>query len=587
MMYFNIIHRTAVAELAEGPYYEIYKRQQDMAHSLGMKTTIAIQYSDLFDETVLADARAYQAEFGDELALSLHRLAGPELDELASGLNPIWLFDVSKKRQILSLILNKWKDVFGSYPKGVTSYHFDSSSLNILKQIAPEVETVIGGCFEEGVRVFHGCNHSWYLFNEGMPWGPWYPSKGHSLRPAKNEADAAGVVALPHLCRDMSLSYEGRNDFWASHPPNVIRGMGNDASFCPYDLNLIDQYRMQEKFNNNESYYNTFVSSSWLDWNHNSEYPPEVSWTLYEKMLAYCSELKSKGELTDMTISEYGAHYRKQNPIQYKKPDVYWAKEMLYGSGKHYFWYIDSTRRMLFDTTQGGSIGDLRPYIGGLDGSTGPDTPNREIGTFPYLIQSQYRTGAAHHYEDGARTTLLLTHKGETVDLCHYPTKGSDIIRDGGCVIFKLTPATIKFDDGLIVKVTTSIHCYDDGQTKFERKIELPSDYNSELLVTEYLKGCYGKTEYAEDMHAISLNIDNKIERNFDYSGQEFSVPQGRTVSAIVPQLNVTVGLSADDTVSESCSARIGHLFSPYYTLKINYKISKTRSISTWLQLTS
>ncbi|PJF46005.1 MAG: hypothetical protein CUN48_16000, partial [Candidatus Thermofonsia Clade 3 bacterium] len=31
---------------------------------------------------------------------------------------------------------------------------------------------------------------------------------------------------------------------------------------------------------------------------------------------------------------------------------------------------------------------------------------------YPYLIQSQHRTGNAHHYADGSRTTLLVTRNG-------------------------------------------------------------------------------------------------------------------------------------------------------------------------------
>ena len=213
MMRFNILHRTAVEHFLDGDFYEIFKQQQELVHSLGMKSTVLVSYSDMFENKVIEDLINYRDEYGDEIGLSLHRLNGPELDEEIHNLNSIWLFNNEEKHRILKTILDKYKEIFRNYPQAVASYHFDASSLEILKEIAPEVKIVVGGCFEEGVRVFHGCNHSWYLFNEGMPWAPWYPSKGHSLRPAASKEDWSGVVAIPHLCRDMSLSFEGRNDF--------------------------------------------------------------------------------------------------------------------------------------------------------------------------------------------------------------------------------------------------------------------------------------------------------------------------------------------------------------------------------------
>ncbi|MGE9293048.1 MAG: hypothetical protein ACQKBW_05500, partial [Puniceicoccales bacterium] len=361
------MHRTA-----QGAKYSVFREQQQTVHEMGIKTTVFVHYKDLFDEAMLKVLMDDAKEYGDEIGLALHDLDGPDMDKRVGNLHAIWLFNKAKKREVLDKILTRFKAVFGKAPTAVGSYHFDSSSLAILKELCPECETVIGGCFEEGVRVFHGCNHSWYLFNEGMPWGPWFPSKSHSLRPAVSEEDSAGVVAVPHLVRDMSLSYEGRNDFWASHPPNVVRGMGNEASFNPYDLNLIDQYRMQEEFNGRPSYLNTFVGVNWLTWNHNSEYPPEVCWHLYRTMLRYLVELREQGAAQDMYLSEYGRWFRENR--QYGEPEVYHAKEMLYGSGKHYFWYLDGEQRMLVDTAQGGSIGDMRSYAGRHAVETGPDT---------------------------------------------------------------------------------------------------------------------------------------------------------------------------------------------------------------------
>ena len=129
----------------------------------------------------------------------------------------------------------------------------------------------------------------------------------------------------------MVLAYEGRNDFWASHPPNVQRGMGNKGTNCPYDLNLIDQHRYQERFNDGFSYLNVFVGAAWLIYNHNSEESPEVSRTLYRKQLQYLKSLIDTEEADCKTMTEFARWYKENVPVNHR--EVFLAKEILYGSG--------------------------------------------------------------------------------------------------------------------------------------------------------------------------------------------------------------------------------------------------------------
>lgn len=580
MMHLNILHRPG-----PGDEMAIFEQQQNVVHELGLQSTILLHYHDLFDDETVTMAQSHHDLFGDEIALTLHKLHGPGLDELSGGLESIWLFSEKQKREILTIILAKYRDIFGAHPTAVASYHFDSSSLRILKELAPEVQIVVGGCFEEGVRVFHGCNHSWYLFNEGMPWGPWYPSKTHSLRPAQDEADAAGVVAVPHLCRDMTLSYEGRNDFWASHPPNVIRGMGNDATWCPYDRNLIDQYRLQAEGNGGSVYYNTFVGPGWLNWNHNSEYPPEVAWSLYRGQLDYFVELREKGELTDMTMTEYGEwHNANRKPGE---SETYWAREILYGSRKHYFWYVDGHQRVLIDATQGGSIGDLRPYTGQVEVATGPDTPHREIGSYPYLIQSQHRTGYPHHYEDGARTTLRVTLHDETIDLATCRTRVDHVERNGKEVRMRLTPAELRFADGTELQIITEYHFPGNGKIIIQRTLAGSSTPDADVTLQEYVKGCSGKTEYAEDLHGITLSVKgtNDEQMPYEYLGREIQTEAATAAGAAVPSLNTAVTLTSADSTAHSASAKEGNLFNPYFTLCLSYQLQPGKTVATCLTL--
>ncbi|MFP4146080.1 MAG: hypothetical protein ACLFV3_13185 [Phycisphaeraceae bacterium] len=583
-MRLNIFHRPD-----PGPLYDVYREEQKLVHELGFRSTIFLYYRDLLNPQAVQDALGDAEQFGDEIGLALHNMEGEGLEELARGLNAVWLLPQKEKREVITRAIAKFEQVIGKRPTSIASYHFDAASLRIIEEIAPEVEGVVGGCFEEGVRVFHGCNHSWYLFNEGMPWGPWYPSRIHSLKPARDEKDGLGIVAVPHLSRDMSLAYEGRNDFWASHPPNVIRGMGNDASFCPYDRNLIDQYRMQEDFNG-ESYYNIFVGPQWLTHNHNSEYPPEVAWSLYRTQLEYLAELKEQGEVVDQTLTEYATWHKQHHALEKGAPrDIYLAKEMLYGSGKHYFWYIDADQRILVDATQGGSIGDIRAYVGDVAVDTGPDTDAMAIGTYPYLVQSQHRTGYPNHFQDGSRTTLKLRLGGEEVDLATSRTRVAKVEKKDGETVIELTPARFVFSRGVHGEIVTTYRFLPGGRTEITRRVASLSDASAQLELVEYLKGCYGKTEYPEKLHGVKLTLEgaSAAAMDFEYRGRDETRQRATAVAADVPMAGTRVALSPKQGDAASGTIREGHLFSPYYTLSLAYQANEKTSVTTCLTLTS
>ncbi len=575
-MQFNIFHR-----IGSESHLSIVSRQQELVHGLGMNATLFLSYRNLFEPEVLAFALEQSAKYGDEIGLGLHDLGGPGMEDIEGNNPAFWLFDFATKKIVLERIRHRWEELMPGLPTSAACYHLDSSSLDALEEFWPTVKTAVGGCFEEGVRVFHGCNHSWHLFNEGMPWNPYVPSRNHSLRPAANTGEARDIVLVPHLMRDMSLAYEGRNDFWASHPPNVARGMGNEATFCPYDLNLVDQFRWQEKFNHGYAYYNTFVGASWLKWGPNSEHPPEVNWRLYEQMLTYLAELKSEGKVKAMTLSAYGEWHR-----QHRKPSSpqrYWAKEMLYGSGKHYFWYQDTAMRCLIDTTQGGSIGDLRPYCSQYPVRLGADTPHLQFGTYPYLIQSQHRVGFPNHHEDGTRTTFLLVCGEETLD---FATKRTKIQRlalgdDEDQVILEAIP--FAFANGCQGVVRSRIvFPHRSGRIVFRREIELESEGANPLFAHEYCKLAPGITEYPQRMDTVAMVLEAE-RKPYKYSGLAQSMDTTE-VGAEFPDFNLSVALA---TTHSACrgSVRDGNLFSPFVTLQLELPIQSSTTIESWLTL--
>ncbi len=592
-MILNILHRPDSPERAH-----LFELEQQYAHENGIRTTILLTPEALHDRDQVATALRHQSEFGDELGLSFHGLTHESIVDLVGyGQEALWLFSLDQKRAIVSALASRFREVIGTDPLSVASYHLDSSTMAIVRELMPSVVAAVAGCFEEGVRVFHGCNHSWYLFNEGMPWGPWYPSKSHTLRPARDEDDWCGIVAVPHLMRDMVLSYEGRNDFWASHPPNVMRGMGYEGEDCPYDRNLIDLFRWQEQFNDGYSYYNSFVSTAWLAEHHAIDDRPEVAQSLYRQQLEYLGKLKKEDSVNDMTMSEFATWFRSERRIG--SSELYFAKELLYGSRKHYVWYLDPDQRLLIDATQSGSIGDLRPYTGAVPVATGPESEQLAVGSYPFLVQSQHRTGMQNHFQDGSRTTAILHCGGLELDLGTCPTRVGAVTRKADVTVATLEPVTASLA-GTQLSITTAIEIRSGGRTRFRRTISWEGTI-AEISLTERIKCAPGTTEYPERMDGVRGAIMKSIETTTDgdelapaessldygYRGRSLEAESVSAVRGEFPSVNTAVELAPADGQMWRGLVEEGHLYSPYLTLSLTRLISRDQESAVCLQLSS
>lgn len=577
MLYLNLLHRPAETPAQRASF----ALQQRLAHELGLKVTLLVDYQSMCDADTVADLKRHAQEFGDELGVWFMNLPPADSNSADGHLEPfIWLYSSDEKRRIIEQVLARFHSTFGFAPVSVGSYHLDAESLRVLKELAPLIKVAVAGCFEEGVRVFHGCNNSWYLFSEGMPWSPWYPSKTHSLRPAADEADALGIVAVPHLSRDLALSYEGRNDFFATHPANVQRAMANDGLNNPYIYNLVDQHRLQADFNDGFAYTHIFVGPAWMSGDPSIQDSDEVTQGLYRDFLQYFVDLRTRGQAVDLHMSEFADWYQANMPIG--KPQVALAKEMLYGAEKQYFWYLDPFFRVLVDPTQGGSIGDLRPYAGQIELYTGADTKALWYGSYPYLIQSQHRTGNSYHYADGSRTTLLATRNGETLDLANVRVKVAEVTRSEGETWLRLTPANLEFSDGTMASIETTYRFSGGGNILIERKL-LDGD---SLQMQEYVKACYGVTEYPEDLHDVILTVTGKrVEQiRYEYRSRQIRLESVSAVAAHIPQIQTKISLQAEET-RENGAIIEGYLFSPYFTLTLTGTLRAGEVLQTWLKI--
>lgn len=235
------------------------------------------------------------------------------------------------------------------------------------------------------------------------------------------------------------------------------------------------------------------------------EAPYELLKQSYEDGCAYYGELKKEGKLIDMTMSEFADYYR--NKKSYTEPECALWRDILYGSKKQVFWYCDPYMRACVNMDQGGAIVDLRPYAAKLEWPVGIGTKHIQDASYPFLIQEKYRAGYFTHYAgEGTVRSAKICHNGEEVDLCLCRTK-AHFSQEGKDRILTLDPVDIEFAD--LTVTIQSVITFTEGSSaiKIDRKVLSMSDPDADVTINEYMVGCYGTTEYTEDMSSLTLSI--------------------------------------------------------------------------------
>lgn len=591
----NIIHRPELspeyAERALGGRKDvrdeslnIFLFQQETAHANGLKTTIQITYASLFSDEIVAVAKEHAARYGDEIALSLLGLPCKQFREKYKTEDfCIWMFDEKTKAEIVDDCFALFYEKFGFYPRSTGSYFLDAFTINYIKAKYPQVQCAVATCWEEGPKAYHTCNNSWYTFMDGGPWNPWIPSKINSHCPARDADDDSGIVAIPHLSRDLMACFDGNGSNFGTHPQNVLRGMiyyddGGRVEY-PYLYNLIDQYRHLEKYNDGYSYNMVFVGPGWLNKAGRWEAPYELLAQSYRDCMEYYGQLKREGKLDDLTMCEFAEYYRKTHP-DYNRGECALWKDILYGSDKQYFWYCDPAMRTCLDFNQGGAMVDLRPYVARIEQKTGIGTENVYDASYPYLIQINYRAGYFTHYAGaGTIRSCKVSHGGASADLCLCRTMARYDKIEGG-VRITADPVTLSLD-GLEV-VVRSVFEFEEGSGVVRTRREVLNDLHGETVTfEEYFTGAFGTTEYQADMTSITLGAGGESMR-FSYRGRKVTADgQTGAAYAVIPEVCTKVSMGGD---ADECGAEEGIAFSPVYRLYLKKSITKG-AVGSWLNL--
>ncbi len=568
---------------------DIFRTQQRIAHDNGIRTTIQMTYASLFNEEAVALAKADHEKFGDEIGSTFLGIQCAQFREkFASKELAIWLFSMEDKRAIVDEVFGKFQEVFGFVPTSTGSYYMDAELVNYIKERYPMVKAAVATCWEEGPKAYHNANNSWYTLLDGGPWNPWIPSKRNIHCPASDESDDIGIVAIPHLSRDLMAVFDGPGSYYGTHPQNILRGMVYEDREIPYFMNIVDQYRAMAKYNRGYAYNMMFVGPGWMSKGGRWEADYPFLLKSYEDGMAYYGQLKKEGRAVDLTMSEFADAYRENRP--YARPEMTLWKDILYGSKRQQFWFADPWMRFCLDMNQGGAMIDLRPYAAKLIRPCGVGTKHIQDASYPFVVQSLFRAGYFTHYAgEGAVKSCKFRHAGEEVDLCACRTQAS-FSEEGDTRIITLDTVEIEFEKFTIGVQSTFRLTEGTGEVEIIRKVLSSTDPAAEVGVDEYITACYGTTEYPEDLTGLQLTLKGasgteSIE--YAYKCREVVIEGIESATAIVPQVDTKLSMRSDaaDTAAPAGYFREGMAFSPMYTIGIKKTIRGTGELRTWLKV--
>jgi hypothetical protein len=565
---------------------DIFRTQQQIAHDCGLRTTIQMTYGSLFNAEAVSLAKEHHARFGDEIGSTFLGLQCQEFrDRFKSRELAIWLFSMEDKRKIVDALLGRFQEVFGFFPTSTGSYYMDAELVGYIREKYPMIRVAVATCWEEGPKAYRNANNSWYTIFDGGPWNPWIPSKRNIHCPASDEQDDIGLVAIPHLSRDLMAVFDGPGSYYGTHPQNILRGMVYEGREIPYFYNLVDQYRAMARYNRGFAYNMMFVGPGWMSKSGRWEADYDFLLKVYKDGMAYYGQLKKDGLAQDVTMSEFADLYRRDRP--YTRPECTLWKDILYGSRRQHFWYADPWMRLCLDMNQGGAMIDLRPYAAKLVRPCGAGTRQLQDASYPFLVQSLYRAGYFTHYAgEGAVKSCKFSYRSEEVDLCTCRTLAS-FSEEGDTRIVTLDPVDIEFTD-LTIRVQSIFRMTEGtGEIEIVRSVSSPSAPGAEINIDEYLTACYGTTEYPEDLTGVRLTVagasgSESIE--YAYRCREAQVAGVTLAEAVVPQVDTRLSLRTD-AQDASGYFREGYAFAPMYTLGIRRTIVGSGELRTWLRI--
>ncbi len=307
-----------------------------------------ITYSNLFDN--LLTEKLKQIPTNQEIGIFLEVDQNLAEDSLVGYLlgegdwarpDKVFLsgYEIKERQRMIDVVFEKFKQIFGFYPKIVGSWYIDAFSLSYLVdkyqitaviQVADQYQTDKYGIW-------------------GRPWGtPYYPSKFNTLVPANSFKDKLPVVLIQ----------------WAQRDP--LNGYGSDVFSSTYSVQANDYIAHHQL---NIDYFKKLAESYLFSANDLNQLTIGIEVGQegkkyireYEKQVLFLKSLSNKGKIAFLSMSEFAQKFSNLYPEL--SPNYFIKGKDIVNQQNEAFWFSSPLYRIGLIMEKGElKIRDLRSY---------------------------------------------------------------------------------------------------------------------------------------------------------------------------------------------------------------------------------
>src|SRR3990167_9230966 len=301
-------------------------------------------------------------------------------------------YDLDDRQKLVDVVFERFKSVFGLYPKSVGGWWVDSYSLGYMqKKYGVTASLIVADQYTtDNYQIW------------GQYWGaPYYPSKISTLRPAQTLDEKIPVVVMQWAARDPINGY-GKYVENSTYSVQVNDYQDFHLLTEGYFARLIDIYTKQDLNQFGQVVVGLENSYSWEKYGGG-----------YGKQIKVLDDKRKSGQLSLVTMEEFASWYR--NKFTTISPEhLIVANDPLGGEGKS-VWFMNPFYRVgWFLNKEGSVIRDVRQYIEGDSEpcfKTACDKLN--FATFSTRVLDEVTYGKSVLLDEGKIEDLKVTREEE------------------------------------------------------------------------------------------------------------------------------------------------------------------------------
>jgi hypothetical protein len=327
-----------------------------------------------------------------------------------------------------------------------------------------------------------------------------------------------------------------------------------DENDFSYLKRFFDVYVDQAK-HNTHTFYSMLQESGWLcPGPRVFEETHEVYKYIYEK---YFTEIfASRDDLVFVTLAEYAKWHKNEFKME-NPPTVCVWDDIIYDSGKQYTWYQDQNARLLFDSDQGGSLVDIRPYVANIEKYRGSDSKDLWDASYPFLIQ--------------------FFHRCNSIYKCEKESKLKELLRTEDSSEFIFEPVELKTSIGALSVQTSYKINRESFKLEVRRALKGKLSGEVSVKVREHFTGCWAADAHPSSLKGLELVLkagDAERKLSYAYKSREIELDAASSAEVFFPVEGFRLSLIPEKDCK--CFVKEGNINYNFYELGVESDIEKS-----------